>query len=346
MKRYLLSETGNFYKANLHAHTTISDGRFTPEEVKAAFADAGYSILALTDHEIFIPHNDLSDENFLFINAIEVSVNEFPRPTRFEKTYHLNFYAKDRNTTLCPVFAESRVVRESTRAFVTDEMKKTDAWAYYSPSSINDLIRKGNENGFFCTYNHPVWSLQNYPDYIDLKDLWGIEVYNHSCFVEDYIEKSGPLDDLLKVGQNVYPVCTDDNHDTFDRFGGWVMVKADKLDYDSVVSSLLSGNFYASTGPEIRELWIEDGVLYVRTDEISDILTVTDWRVKGTKRFLPKPDGDGYLTEIPITRYVDKYRYATEPGWRDSYIRLEVNGADGKCAFTRAYHISEFPELL
>ena len=33
MKKYLLPKTGNFYKANLHAHTDMSDGRNTPEEV-------------------------------------------------------------------------------------------------------------------------------------------------------------------------------------------------------------------------------------------------------------------------------------------------------------------------
>ena len=37
MKKYLLPEKGNFYKANLHAHTNMSDGRDTPEEVKEIF---------------------------------------------------------------------------------------------------------------------------------------------------------------------------------------------------------------------------------------------------------------------------------------------------------------------
>ena len=36
MKKYLLPESGNFYKANLHCHTKVSDGAMTPEEVKAS----------------------------------------------------------------------------------------------------------------------------------------------------------------------------------------------------------------------------------------------------------------------------------------------------------------------
>ena len=33
MKQYLIPEGGRFYKANLHMHTTVSDGNMTPEEV-------------------------------------------------------------------------------------------------------------------------------------------------------------------------------------------------------------------------------------------------------------------------------------------------------------------------
>ena len=34
MKKYLLPEKGNYYKAELHIHTTVSDGTNTPEELK------------------------------------------------------------------------------------------------------------------------------------------------------------------------------------------------------------------------------------------------------------------------------------------------------------------------
>ena len=34
MIKYLLPKEGNFYKANLHCHTTCSDGELTPLEMK------------------------------------------------------------------------------------------------------------------------------------------------------------------------------------------------------------------------------------------------------------------------------------------------------------------------
>lgn len=44
-------EDGRF-KANLHTHTTRSDGSFSPQKVVDCYHDLGYDILALTDHNV------------------------------------------------------------------------------------------------------------------------------------------------------------------------------------------------------------------------------------------------------------------------------------------------------
>ena len=94
MEKYLLPKEGKFYKANLHMHTTISDGRMTLEETKREFMKHGYSIVAFTDHEVMVPHIDLSDENFLAITSTEISLNiEFKAPFEYLKCYHLNLYS-------------------------------------------------------------------------------------------------------------------------------------------------------------------------------------------------------------------------------------------------------------
>ena len=33
MKKYLVCKDGHYYKANLHTHSTLSDGHLTPEEL-------------------------------------------------------------------------------------------------------------------------------------------------------------------------------------------------------------------------------------------------------------------------------------------------------------------------
>ena len=47
MKKYLLPEKGQFYKANLHCHSTVSDGHLTPEEIKKHYMAHGYSVVAI-----------------------------------------------------------------------------------------------------------------------------------------------------------------------------------------------------------------------------------------------------------------------------------------------------------
>ena len=348
MKRWLLPEKGNFYKANLHLHTTVSDGVWSPEEAKRRYMERGYSILAFTDHEVFVPHNDLTDGSFLALNAHEIAVNEATvRGSRYQRTYHLNFYAKSRETALSPVFSESRIVKPSFLAHVTDEMRKTDVRADYSTESINALIRHGNENGFFVCYNHPVWSLQNYPDYCGLEGLWGIEVYNTSCVVEEMPDTTVPFDDLLRLGRDVFPICSDDAHIEPDLFGGWTTVKADALDYDAVIAALLAGSFYSSTGPEIRELYVEDGILTLKTSEARRVRVISDWRSYSAARSIfPAREGDDFVARFPIGGLLDKYRTGTDPGWRDSYFRIEVEGPDGTRAYTRAFRLRDFPELL
>ena len=64
MRRYLLPENGQFYKANLHAHSRVSDGGLTPAELKERYKANGYSILAYTDHELLVDHSDLTDPDF------------------------------------------------------------------------------------------------------------------------------------------------------------------------------------------------------------------------------------------------------------------------------------------
>jgi len=45
-------ETVQQYKANFHSHTIKSDGRAEPDELIYMFADAGYDILAIADHDV------------------------------------------------------------------------------------------------------------------------------------------------------------------------------------------------------------------------------------------------------------------------------------------------------
>ena len=46
----ILENRGNWYKGNLHMHTTVSDGALDPVEAINIYREAGYDFIAITDH--------------------------------------------------------------------------------------------------------------------------------------------------------------------------------------------------------------------------------------------------------------------------------------------------------
>ena len=306
MKKYLLPEKGHFYKANLHCHSTFSDGRKTVEQHKEEYLKKGYSVIAFSDHEGLVPHIELTDERFLALTAVEIGVND-----GFGRTYHLNFFSSDPCRSGLPTFEK-----------------------VYGVEGINNLIAAFNDAGFLCQYNHPRWSQQVPAEFVGLEGLWGFEIYNHGCEVEmndgwgDY-----EFEVICRYGKNLpAAVATDDNHNVAgysgaytDSFGGFSVIKAEKLTYDSIFDAMKRGDIYASTGPEIYDLYVDGEGLHVKCSPVSSIHVLTD-----TRRTWCARDTEDALTEwtAPI-----------DGGFR--YIRLELKDTHGRKALTRAYSKAE-----
>ena len=326
-------------------HTTVSDGRATPEEVKHAYMEQGYSIVAFTDHEVMVAHEDLTDENFVAITSVEYSVgnpDKLPWAYGGTQVYHINLFAKDPKNVISSMFTERAVVFKNSLPYVTEEMKRYDDNRSYSVEYMNDAIKRASEEGFLVSYNHPVWSLQNYQDYAGLEGLWGVEVHNTGCVITGYPDTVQPLDDLLKQGKQVFPLATDDAHSPADYFGGWVMLKMKTLDYPSVIEAMEKGELYASTGPEIKELYIEDGVLKVACSKAVDVMLTTQRRFA---RCVKAQQGE-YLeyAEFDIKDHLERSQKVVEVIGENPYIRITVKDAQGNCAYTRAYFFKELVE--
>lgn len=338
MIRYLLPEKGNFYKANLHCHTTMSDGRGTPEEVKETYKQAGYSIIAFTDHDVLLPHNDLRDDDFLPLNGFEFAVGEFNKPWELTKCCHLNLIALDEDNLIQPAWHRTEYLYGKNKLH-RDEVKFDpsipDFIRYYSPECVNEVIRRGKENGFFVTYNHPVWSLENYEQYGKYEGMDALEIINYCSVNQGYADVNPTVyDDLLRQGKHIFCVAGDDNHSQApldeaecDRFGGFTVFKAPELTYKAIASALVNGEFYASEGPEIKALWYDEETrhLHVETSEALRISCTTAAR-KG--RIADRTKTGGTVNEADFT--LGKY---------DLYARITVRDANGKCAFSNAFWI-------
>lgn len=333
MRKYLLPNDGSFYKANLHCHSTVSDGVLTPNEIKEKYIKEGYSIVAYTDHEVLVPHPELADESFLPLNGVELKCDEAEdKPWNEKKTCHICYIAldPDNHTQICYHRSEYIWGNAATyRDKIKIDENEPDFIRDHNQECINEMMKRGREKGFFVTYNHPVWSLENYMDYMGYEHMHAMEIVNFGCLASgynDYNERE--YEDMLRGGKRIYCIAADDNHnDEFDdSFGGFTMIKAEKLEYKAITDALMSGNFYASQGPEIYDLWFEDGKICVTCSDACMIRLNTGIR---RTEFVT---GD---VENPVTKAI----FNVNP--QDRYVRITVTDKNGKHANTNAYFTDE-----
>ena len=338
MRKYLLPKKGHYYKANLHGHSVLSDGTQTPEELKRLYKENGYSVLAITDHDFLRPQNELSDENFIMLTAYEIDIRNYKSDIHraVRKAVHLNLFAKNQDNTTFIGFHPETVKHLVKRGTVTeDEIKKVKYAGelrelYYSPDIVNNIIKSARENGYLVSLNHPAWSLINYSDYSNYEGIWAVEIYNNECAKMDYSDDEHVYEEMLRLGKHVFCTATDDNHSPAGTLGGFTMIKSESFDYSSIISAMERGDFYASSGPEIYELYYEDGSIHIECSPVTKISILTIGRRRATKF---AKDGE-LLTSADFK--IDPERYG--------YIRLRITDSSGKSAWTNAYYVDELME--
>ena len=331
MKKYLLPKEGQFYKADLHCHSTVSDGHWSPERIKEEYMARGYSVVAYTDHDVLIPHQDLTDERFVALNGYEMEVDREPSEGRRTKCCHMCLIALEPENITQVCWHRSRYLFGNARNWrdkVRFREEEPDYVRIYSHEGISDMMRRGREAGFFVTYNHPAWSLEDWRDYSGYEGMHAMEVCNWGCIVDGYDDYVPQVyDDLLRQGKRIFCVSTDDNHNAIeDPFGGFTVIKAPELTYRAITRAMLDGHFYASQGPEIRELWVEDGIVHIRCSEAWKIDCSFD--IRGA-RCVRSREGE------PLVE-------ASFPLPKDAaYVRLTVTDRNGAHANTNAYWLDQ-----
>ena len=290
MRVDLLPRDGQFYKGNMHSHSTLSDGMFTPEELKDRYKANGYAVYAYTEHGVYHDLRHLDDADFITLPSYEADLRRaydrtpFPalqegpsRNTLQAETIHLNLFAIDPDKTTC-------------------EPDISDIKDVYSLENSNELIRRGREAGFIVSYNHPHWSLNTAALYNNLEGLQALEVINGACYRSSALDFTPHvMREMAWNGKRVAAIAGDDTHRPEHLFQAWTMFKAPELSHKAIIEALQKGNCYATTGPEIHELYVEDGVVHIKTSEAQGIFMATAGRRKESK--LVSFDGDERVTE-------------------------------------------------
>lgn len=324
------------YKANLHCHTTDSDGFLTPEQVKKLYMEKGYSIVAYTDHLYMRDRTPLNDDKFVALNGYENNILQWDMTSDNNKInpieakcYHLNFYSpKPDKLGMVGVvkffhdnFNRNKSYEDKALCPVIGEYYPEGG---YSKELAQKSINEGIALGYLVVYNHPVWSRHDESDYLGLKGLCGMEIFNTGSFLGGYAEDNEYIYDLmLRDGQKICCFANDDNHNLPNRndsFFGYNVMYPKKLDYESVFDCMKRGDSYASTGGTIRGIAVENEKVYVGAENASVIQMKTNGRYTGVL----------WAKEKPINSAVFNLNENI------TYFRIVVKDDKGK-AYSRAY---------
>ncbi len=290
-----------WYKGNTHTHTLNSDGDSHPDDVAKWYKQRGYAFLVLTDHNVLTSVEALNalhglDERFLVIRGEEVT-------DRFgDAPIHINALGPD------------SLVRPQGGASVAEVLQR-DVDAIRAANAVPHL-------------NHPNFGWAVTADELaQVRGMRLFEVFNGHPQVNNVggggvagLEEA--WDQILSRGVLLYGLATDDAHHfkrpedpTASRPGqGWVVVRADTLTPRAILDALERGDFYSSTGVELRDYRVtaDSMVVEVRPTAFSK------YRVQ----FLGRA---GALLHEAITPTA-AYRFRGDEGYVRARV-LESNGA-------------------
>ena len=336
---YLLSPNRKQFKANLHSHSTRSDGALSPEELKDAYRKRGYSILAITDHESPKNHSALNENDFLLLTAYEAYIRPDPecRYDVFSSEIHLNLFAKDpqNESLVCyhPTCCKYLSPDEQALLHKIGSQRTRE----YTVDYINEFIRTANENGYLVGYNHPVWSMEAEERILRYEGIFSMEMSNGNSDSLNKLEYNGALyNTLLRNGKTWFVHASDDNHNKYpfdhpqnDSFLAFTMIAAKELSYEAVIDAMEHGDMYSSSGPLIHEVSFDGQTLHVAS---SDAITIICH--DGSKH----PPAVYASADAPVNT-ADFIVREEAP-----FVRITVIDAEGHCADTRGFTKAELQQ--
>ena len=249
---------------------------------------------------------------------------------------HLGVYSKDPHNVFHPA-TDNTLFDMWWRAQGRDigTIACDDYHRDYTVDSINEMVKRLNDNGFLVSLNHPNWSLNDMNDYLNIKGLWGLEILNYATERATGAEYCPYIyDHMVRAGDyNLFCVMGDDNHNPSgsleESFGGSTFIGASSLDYSTVMEALESGSFYCASGknpPRIHSLYVEDGMLKIDCSPATDII------VTGLGRSYCHQPTDG--------QEITHAEFKLEP--KDVMFRVTVRDKYGNNAHTHYYKVEDF----
>lgn len=331
MFQSVFENRGNWYKGNLHMHTTRSDGHLDPKNAVDVYRKNGYDFIALTDHRR---------------PSVTIEPGERRNPDGWEdaerKTPEAPFSASeneddivDAGKMLILSGVEWDTGGANTKAFgdvltyhiLGIGMTSNQGIPYRStphpaPQEIVDAIRA---DGGIAILAHPAWSVMDPKGILNLNGITAAEIYNSVSdlpFNGQRADSSAWFDIWGTNYDRLIPAVASDDAHCYegDQCYSYTMVNAAELSRDSILDALRAGNFYASQKPVIHEMAIdwERGIVHLEFSE--DVMTVVFY---SNHIWVPQR-----VTQVQDGRM----DYQVAPG--EFFLRAELITRDGRKAWT------------
>lgn len=232
-----------FFKGNLHCHSTLSDGKLSPEEVERFYCERGYDFLTLTDHRRLSEPMHMNN-GMLVLTGMEADY----------------FLPGEVVHMVC--FGWEEGLREEP------EMPL--------PRNIQQCIDLTRKHGGRVILAHPAWSLNTLETMSGLYDISAVEIYNTMSNIPwngARADSSTQIDVAAAHGIFYNVVASDDSH----RYNGeagvsYTMIQADELTRESLLEAFDAGRFYCSQGPAFEQISVENGKITVRCSPVEHIV--------------------------------------------------------------------------
>jgi len=311
-----------WYKGQLHCHSQWSDGNTLPELAIGWYKDNGYHFMSLTDHNVLqhdsnkwkeVPAARIDESKAKFgadwIETKEEGGKTLVRLKTFaELSQKLNTPGKfllipghEQNVGVAgfSLHANAINITESI-PFPKDFPSIAAAASSWRKASLANSAANGLEG--FWMHNHPDWPYYDNPPE-DLIEASEIDFYENNMSAAPRKRQSQMPDQekywdvvnafrMLNGKKPIYRVTSDDTHNYLnfrDNLAipghGWVVVRSDKLDANSLFRAMKKGDYYCSCGVVLKD---------VRFDPATKTLTVEvdpAENVKYTIRFVGTKKG-------------------------------------------------------
>ena len=286
-------------KANLHTHTTKSDGAIEPQEVIRRYAEKGYGVLALTDHRQVHKIAPYDPMGMILIQGAELHPLNPGRAS-----WHL--VALD----------------------LPDDFQPTDAAETgETAQQIIDLVAAA---GGITAVAHPYWCGYGSEVVKPLKGYFAMEIYNTECRGINREYSLQTWDELLFDGYRVPGIAVDDVHREHNLFGGWTVICAREKSKEAVMDALRKGEFYASQGPEFHSITLEGDILKAEFTPCDFACFV---RKSTGARYWGKPGEEGKTPLTYMELDISKFR------GQNYYVRCCIRDAQGRYAWSNPIYL-------